>query len=308
LAFVAGLSGGSGVPASAASEPWGLDPTFGDNGTVRVSVRSAPNESWDMPGDVAVQSDNKIVVVGSTGPNQVDPGDVVVLRRLADGRPDASFGNSGTTILDFGGSDLGAGAAIQPDGKIVVVGGGGPGCTTVAARLRRDGSLDSTFGNGGKVTLAVGESCYMNAAVALQADGHIIVMSARRLLRLTAAGTLDPTFGTDGAVALPAGLTARAVTVQSDGGVLVGGEGPFGVYRYGPDGTLDSSFGNGGLASVPVRGNTFVNAIAIEGDGDIVAGGAEYMGEYVFRLARWGATGNLDTGFGRDGQGPHQLR
>ena len=303
IGVIAGLCGWSAGVSAAAAEPWGPDPTFGDNGTARISVRSAPNESWDTPGDVVAQPDDRIVVVGSAGTSQIDTGDIAVLRRLADGRPDASFGNSGTTVIDFGGSEIGAGAVIQSDGKIVVVGGGGPGCTTVAARLRRDGTLDTGFGSGGKVTLPAAESCYRNAAVALQSDGRIVIMGARRLVRLTTAGTIDPTFGADGVVALPDGLTARAIAVQADGAMLVAGEGGFfGLYRYRANGTLDTSFGNGGLASVPAQGNTFVNAIAIEADGDVVAGGAEYMGEYVFRLARWSPTGDLDTGFGRDGQ------
>src|ERR1700736_1814624 len=93
-------------------------------------------------------------------------------------------GNAGTQTVDFGGNAAADGVAIQPDGKIVLVGGGDPSKEIVAARLNRDGSIDTGFGVSGEQAVDVGGQSSA-AAVALQPDGKIVMVG----------GTLNPTPG-----------------------------------------------------------------------------------------------------------------
>ncbi|MCA1846848.1 MAG: hypothetical protein LC792_27360, partial [Actinobacteria bacterium] len=125
-------------------------------------------ESWDTPGDVAVQPDGRIAVAAgaSVGTGQGEAiGDMAVIRRLPDGTPDTAFGWSGTAFVDFGGYDTARAVAVQPDGKIVVA--GATGCSVAVVRLKRDGSLDTGFGNAGKVTAGGGSLCNPTTAMAL---------------------------------------------------------------------------------------------------------------------------------------------
>src|SRR6266566_313079 len=116
-----------------------LDSTFGTGGTVLTSFGGNLSAAFD----VAVQPDDKIVAVGVAG------SDFGIARYSANGTLDPTFGSGGLVTTDFGGSDQANGIALQPDGKIVVV---GPLQGKIGvARYNTDGSLDSTFGSGGKV-------------------------------------------------------------------------------------------------------------------------------------------------------------
>src|SRR4051794_9676359 len=103
------------------------------------------------------QTDGKILTVGSdalpTGPEHF-----VISRFNADGSPDVGFGATGGVTVSFGGFDNAHAVAVQPDGKIVVVGSNTrsfcPIASTLLAvtRLNPDGTLDTTFGTDGRVT------------------------------------------------------------------------------------------------------------------------------------------------------------
>src|SRR5262249_55664358 len=154
-------------------------------------------------------------------------------RYNADGSLDSSFGSNGAVRTDFGGIDEIWGIALQADGNIVAA---GRTSTNIAlARYNPDGSLDSSFGSGGRV-----------------------------VTNLSPAG-------------IPPGQVndvARGVAVDSSGRVVVaGGAGnDFGVLRYLPDGTLDPSFGQQGVAETDFAGGIdLARALTIQTDGDIVA-------------------------------------
>ena len=116
--------------------------TFGSGGRVYWDSGWGDDHGWD----VAVQSDGKIVVVGTSRLESANH--LTVLRFDKDGTPDTAFGYNGYSIINFGVNSEGKAVAIQPDGKIVVAGD-----TTISdvavARLDGNGVLDSTFGNGG---------------------------------------------------------------------------------------------------------------------------------------------------------------
>jgi len=177
--------------------------------------------------------------------------------------------------------------------------------------------LDPSFGDGGRVSAGVtGEG----RALALQADGKILVVGRRDLARFNPDGTLDSTFGTGGVVSTAfngvSGEEARDLAVQPDGRILVVGftraaanttNYDFVVARYNSNGTLDTSFGDGGKTTIDFYGRTDqAHRILLQDDGRIVVGGhAGFLStepnsipENLFALARLTPDGVLDTTFG----------
>ena len=133
--------------------PGDLDTTFGTGGIVTTGFGAAS----DYARGVAVQSDSKIVVAGYSSNGTQD---VFALARYnTDGSLDTSFGGNGQVTTAFGfGHDRAYSVAVQSDGKIVVAGDSSNGLNDdfAVARYNTDGSPDTSFGAGGKVTTAVG--------------------------------------------------------------------------------------------------------------------------------------------------------
>jgi uncharacterized delta-60 repeat protein len=195
----------------------------------------------------------------------------------AGGDLDPSFGVGGKVNTEFGGStDIIEDIIVQPDGKIVAVGSGRPsedGRQHFAlARYMPNGSLDASFGEGGRTATAFIEPQYDTSAayaVALQTDGKIVAVgeapaegyyhSGFAIARYNTDGSLDASFGSGGGVVTPVdpntgcctGDAAFAVAVQTDGKIVVAGRTgrypeDFGLVRYNTDGSLDTSYGDGG--------------------------------------------------------------
>ncbi|MDQ3870790.1 MAG: delta-60 repeat domain-containing protein [Chloroflexota bacterium] len=112
LALAASLAIGTGSAHAAAG---GLDPTFGTGGLVTLVEPGAQRTNR-----VVAQPDGKLIVVGRSA-NSGPVFDGLVRRLNRDGSPDAGFGGDGTVTLDSGGTEATYDAALQPDGKIVVV-------------------------------------------------------------------------------------------------------------------------------------------------------------------------------------------
>jgi uncharacterized delta-60 repeat protein len=216
---------------------------------------------------VALQSDGKIVAAGDSS------GGFTVARYTPAGAPDTSFNKTGNVALTFAGgrqsTHLG-GVAVDSSGRIVVVGVSSTarGLEIALARLNSNGSLDASFGTKGKVLTAVAGSPAINALV-IQPDGKLLV----------------------------AGWTNIGGYTWSDVAVLA---------RYNANGTLDRSFGQGGVvtAALGAVGTDFW-AVALQSDGRIVAGGDEYPAastNSLFAVARFNPNGSLDTSFGSGGQ------
>ena len=284
-----------------------LDTTFGADGI----VSTAPDHSTGA--DVAVQADGKIVVAGS---------DFTVARYNSDGSLDASFGTGGTVAGNFGTSGVSS-LIVQADGKIVAAGlivGSAHGDIAVA-RYDTDGSLDASFGVGGKITTSFSSSSQVNSIVS-QPDGKLVVAAGANngdftLLRYNNDGSLDASFGTGGTVTTDfASATdgAASVTVQADGKIVASGFAVvgfgaerFAIARYNADGSLDASFGAGGKVTTDMGGNNLENAesIRIQPDGKIVVAGYSFTGPSgteLFALARYNSDGSLDNSFGSGGK------
>jgi uncharacterized delta-60 repeat protein len=178
------------------------------------------------------------------------------------------------------------------------------------------GDLDITFGTGGKVTTNPGAKGWGNQ-LAIQGDGKILLtgFSGRAplqdfaLLRYNVNGSLDTTFGPNhtGIVTYDnAGKKdeARAIAIQPDGKILIGGYSgaDYALLRYNSDGTLDATFGTGGIVITDIFAQDSIRAILLQPDGKIVAAG--FSGQYLahdFSLARYNANGTLDATFGTGG-------
>jgi uncharacterized delta-60 repeat protein len=224
----------------------------------------------------------------------------------AAGDLDAGYGTGGKVTTDFGDVDAIAATVVQPDGKLVAAGGVGESGFALA-RYNPDGSLDVTFGGGGRVVTPVGGHIQVAYALALCPDGKLVAAGNRgddfATVRYNADGSLDPTFGSGGEVVTVFGGWggARAVAVQPDGRAVVAGiaGGPDNWHavmaRYRDDGSLDPTFGSGGRVASAVGGSE----LAILGTGKILSVGQ--TGGSDFGVARFNNDGSADTGFGVGG-------
>ncbi len=309
---------GLGLAETARAQTSGsLDAAFGTGGKVVTPIGSAN----DGASAAAVQADGKIVVAGyaDNGMNT----DFAVARYNADGTLDATFGTGGKVVTAIGASnDFASSVAIQ-SGKIVVAGyaAGGTNIDFAVARYNADGTLDTTFGTGGKVTTAVGNLDDFASSVAIQADGKIVVAGATEItlfsndfavLRYNVNGSLDTTFGTGGKVVAPIGNSddfASSVAIQTDGKIVVAGASSdgatddFAVARFNANGALDTTFGTGGKVVTPVgSSDDFASSVIVQTDGKIIVAGDSNTGNNDFALVRYNAGGTLDTTFGTGGK------
>jgi uncharacterized delta-60 repeat protein len=226
-------------------------------------------------------------------------------------------------------SDRGRAVAIQPDGKIVVMGVSynGTNYRTLVLRFNSDGTKDNTFGVGGVFTYGdKGKNNHYGSGVALQPDGKIVVVGDSSyaknrdvlVLRCNSDGSLDSTFGKGGVTTYKSGAKENqnigfGVVLQPDSKIVVVGASHNGknyetiVLRYNSDGSLDSSFGKGGAVtqSSPSNANIWGRAVAIQPDGKIVMVGVSYTSKKCDVLTvRYNADGSLDKAFGEEGVAP----
>jgi uncharacterized delta-60 repeat protein len=278
-----------------------LDTSFDSDGKV-TTVFGASN---DRVYSVAIQSDGKIVVAGVSYTGSSN--DFALVRYNTDGSLDTSFDSDGKVTTDFGGgNDQAFSVAIQSDGKIVAAGNSRNGNWDFAlARYNTDGSLDTSFDSGGKVTTDFGGGNDRAYSVAIQSDGKIVAAGYSSngsnndfaLVRYNTDGTLDTNFDSGGKVTTDFGGgddQAYSVAIQSDGKIVVAGlsytgsNNGFALVRYNTDGTLDTSFDSDGKVTTAIGGtNDRAYSVAIQSDGKIVAAGYSYSGIQDFALVRY---------------------
>jgi uncharacterized delta-60 repeat protein len=290
-----------------------LDPSFGVDGKVMTPV----SPTTDTAFGVAVQPDGKIVLAGGGG-------DFALARYRANGTLDPTFSGDGkqTTALGPGGSAALA-VAIQPDGRIVAAGESNDGNAYdfAVTRYLTNGSLDPSFSNDGIVITAVSNAEDRAEALALQADGKILVAGNWRnfnsngdrefaVVRYLSDGTIDSSFSSDGIATTNLGPSSGAsgIAVQSDGKIVVAGsryasnKNEFAVVRYRGDGTLDPTFSSDGIDTAGFSMNDVASAMALTPGGKIVVAGEAYDGtQEDFAVTRFNPDGGLDSTFSGDG-------
>ncbi|MCP4374794.1 MAG: hypothetical protein GY794_01235, partial [bacterium] len=241
-----------------------LDTAFGGDGIVTLAIGP-----WnDFNYSVAVQSDGNILVAGYSE-SESEQANFAVVRYTADGSLDTTFDSDGIVTTDFATrDDFAYDVTVQSDGKVLVAGFSKDGDFDFAlTRYNVDGSLDTSFDTDGIVTTDFGSSTDTGYSVTVQSDGKILLAGRSNsdsdydfaLVRYNADGSLDTTFDTDGKLTTDFGSGddwGRDVAVQSDGKILVVGEGfngsnmDIGLVRYNADGSLDTSFDSDGIVTI----------------------------------------------------------
>ncbi|MDQ3801556.1 MAG: hypothetical protein M3384_19210 [Acidobacteriota bacterium] len=284
-----------------------LDQTFGDGGTVNFGDFGVA--------DAALQSDGKIVIAGSIQFNNNTTSDFIVTRYNPNGTSDTNFGNQGIARVDFDNRyDTARAMTLQPDGKIILVGSAGSSFGT--ARFNPEGSLDASFGSGGKKRTVITGNQESPYAVAVQPDGKIVAAGATisglfcyALVRYESNGELDASFDNDGIVVTTISNSVTeptAVAVQTDGKIVVGGNSDSIILlRYDATGSLDTTFGTQGTGIVRTRIRQVEGCLdlKLQRDGKIVVAGVSYLMANVlnFAVLRYQPNGTLDANFGAGG-------
>jgi uncharacterized delta-60 repeat protein len=301
-----------------------LDPTFSDDGRV---VSDFGFE--DRAEGVAVQPDGAIVVAGTSC-----GGDFLVARYNADGSPDTSFDGDGRICVDVGAgsADQGDDVVLLADGRLLVAGTSAGNFALV--RLTASGALDTSFGTGGRATYDFGSTDELRD-VALAPDGSIVMVGQTAapgcpsapvtpgqtagvaVARALANGAPDPGFGGDGTVVLAnENLVQRgfAVTVQSDGRVVVAGQQASCtrvaidvlLLRLTAGGAPDATFNPVNPAAE--AGPDAAVDVAVQPDGRIVVAIDTFVGpattparDDAFVVLRLNQDGSADSTFGGDG-------
>lgn len=316
------IDGDSSFRVARLTADGGLDPEFGNGGTVTTSVGSARSQAFD----VLVQPDGRIVVGGTA--RDADGRDAFALVRYdAGGQVDRGFADQGVALTPIGiGFSAVADLATQADGAIVAAGQAvdADGRRRFAlARYRADGTLDPTFGSWG--TLMAGGATYGFALGAWAApDGGILTAGiagpddnpanhAFGLQKLTGAGAADSSFGPDGFLQWAVGTSssfANAVTGHADGrwlaaGAATGGDGRqvMALAQGRPDGKPDPTFGGGdGVGLYGAADGAVAADVALAPGAKAVAAGHAVVGEEMrFALLRAMPDGSLDPAFGGGG-------
>ncbi len=302
-----------------------FDTTFGANGTgtTVLPVISTANGGDAAAYAMALQSGN-FVLVGYRGISEGEI-DFAAARFTSTGAIDTTFGSNGVVLADVSDKSSQANAlAVQPDDKVVVAGYSefgsyNPKDRFALARFNADGSLDSSFGSGGKLTTII-TSNDMAYAVAVQPDGKIVAAGSSSgqfaLARYNSNGSLDTSFGNNGTTTALVGTggQANAVRIQPDGKIIAAGYADdsssyqhFALARFNTNGSLDTSFGSAGKVITSISTADSAYGLGIQTNGKIVLGGfgASVNGSTVtadLAAARYNTNGALDFSFGSLGR------
>ncbi len=302
------------------------DPFFGDGGLVRSDV----DNGFQTGRGIALQPDGKILVVSVS--DSESPSNL--FRYLPNGDPDLSFGNNGRAAMPLVGfptynyNNHNA-LALQADGKIIV--SGSVNNSTQGAffmyRFLPDGSMDASFGDNGLVIADVTPGDEYCSDMFIQPDGKIVLAGYTEpntynprftLMRFWPSGDFDPDFG-DGAgyviTEVPGYIDCYAYSakLQPDGKIVTIGAGLYGlaptiidniITRHNPDGTPDTSFGNGGISIVYFDNilECWSTNLDIQADGKLLVNGYCRTGfDQDLAVYRYWPDGAIDTSFGLGG-------
>jgi uncharacterized delta-60 repeat protein len=275
-----------------------LDTSFGTGGKVQTNFGSLFA--------LALQADQKIVAAGFSGAN------FGLARYNPDGSLDTTFGSGGKVTMPFAMLSEANTVVVQPDGKILAAGFTeipsilSPQINLAMARYNPDGSLDASFGTGGKVNGSAGSA----QSLALEPDGKILVGvagNAGRLFRFNPDGTPDASFGSGGqALVHGAPANVSALFVQSDGSILAAAQAPghFGLARFDASGNPDPSFMLDNSFPTELAGETLTPTRIALAEGGILMGGTMRIPQVAtagFVVAHYNLDGSVDTRFGPGG-------
>ncbi len=265
-----------------------LDESFAGDGTYTVSEAGQQG-----PEGVAIEPGGAIVFGGWTNGGE----DAAVWRLLPGGTPDPSFDGDGKRAYDAGDKEAPAAMALGQDGRILLAGTNFHDDRGLVFAVEHDGAPDTAFGtDGARFTSVSLEATFQDLAV--RPSGEVLAVGYEEVGAAVSPfveafgtdGVPDPGFGTGGllSVDLGANAIAEATTLQPDGKLLVAGrllaKPEAFVLRLLPDGSLDPTFGSGGVVLLPNWGTAQMSGIALESDWNILlAGNANFEGR-LYRL------------------------
>jgi uncharacterized delta-60 repeat protein len=313
-----------------------------DFGVARYNPNGSPDATFSGDGklvtdfgkdelgrDVALQSDNKIVVVGQTCVDFVTNCDVALARYNPNGKLDTTFSGDGKVVTNYGGANNNNGAfaiALQANGKIVLAGyrWNGTDYDFAVYRYNANGNLDTTFSNDGVAVgnFGIGKDDFAYDLV-IQGDGKIVVAGSTgvgsshnfAIARLNANGTADTTFSGDGRHTTNFGGDeyGYGVALQPNGKIVVVGEKYdldldlqlFAIARYNSNGSLDTTFNGRGtkVISIIAGADSLAEDVVVQSNGKIVVLGTVTHGSFPsFALVRLNSNGSFDTNFSGNGK------
>ncbi len=270
---------------------------------------------------IAIQPDGKMLITGYlySGADR----DVALIRFKEDGRIDSSFGINGVSLTDFGNNyERGMDVKLQVDGKIVITGNGGS--NFISARYKANGTLDSTFGELGKIITSKGS---FGMSLSILPDGKIIEAGLANAVQLPTVtniiflskfkedGSFDSSFGINGIVTKAytnyTNSAAYSVAVDVNGKILVGATaiirrpGSYYIYftvsKYNSDGSVDTTFADKGELAKDSIGDDAGFSMILQKDGKILMSGPSVTSPENFKLVRYLPNGDSDSTFGIGG-------
>lgn len=295
-----------------------FDEGFGENGVVSPGIKSSVNGAQSL----SLQKDNKIILSGWAYTDEESPSDISIVRLFENGEIDSSFNPDGLFSIGSSSWEDAYASAIQEDGKILIAGRyyNGRSWDFLVVRFNEDGSIDSSFGQRGFITIDFGKDDRA-FDIAVQSDGKILICGfAERfnwdfaVSRFNQDGSIDTTFGEKGSLLLNIGTyndVAFSIKVQNDNKIIVCGwtyifeSWDFALVRLNPDGSLDKTFGSTGIVTTDYyRQYNTSHSVAIQSDGKYVAAG--YTGkpgssDTDIMLIRYNTDGTIDHSFGDEG-------
>ncbi len=261
-------------------------------------------------GDMAIQEDGKIVLVGSVPDCGIIlcDSDIGAVRYNSDGTFDPSFGRGGFTRLDLGGQDeIVSDIQLTNDGRIAIFGKqikNSSDSIFIAGRLMPDGSRDNTFGQNGFIGHDI-DFRFDGNGVVFDDDTMAVASFSQGVAKLKADGLLDQSFGTAGLLDVSATGISQVHTILANpdksffiaGFSNRGGENHTRMAKYSATGRLDLSFGENGVSQFPANeASNFVRHLTFAQDGRLfmtVGTGNTHLNKMLFRIL---PNGQLDTG------------
>ena len=289
-----------------------IDATYGSGGRV---VTSDGGEK--AVNDLVLQPDGKVIAIGyGEFPSLLQ---IRLIRYESNGSIDMTYGTGGKVTATFtGGSTPGRGV-LQPDGKLLVVGVtiAGSSYQGALARYNADGSPDMSFGTAGQAVIDFPDIAEEFIAVVLESDGRFYAIGDASdqsvpspdyeqdflIVHFNADGTVDGAYGTGGFVTTQFDVEdnyaerAHAAVQQPDGKLVASGFSGYhgAVARYNADGSLDPTFGDGGMVAID---RTHAYSLLLQPDGKLVmVGHVGSSGRGMFSLTRLDPDGSVDASF-----------
>ncbi|MCE9684918.1 putative Ig domain-containing protein [Shewanella sp. AS16] len=318
------------LSSSAALASIHLDTTMGEAASVKIvsldGGAGAFDSTFDAPDRVAVDAMGRVLMVGNISPGVELNNEIYIERRSGDNSLDTSFGSGGKVKISDANYPLyGSVVTLDNQGRILVagyVGTNSQGNSLNEMRLYRllaDGSIDTSFGEGGETRFTVNNKAPQLTSILSDAQGRVYVGGRvfqsetgndAFVARFGADGYLDTSFNTSGYQTMGAvgDDWINALAFAGDGVLLASGHLDYKptLFRFNEDGTLDANFGGSGQLDVSrTTQSSQAYDLGVDASGKILLTTSDRVSDSdtteIFNLYRYNADGTLDTSFADNG-------